>query len=452
MNKIPINKTIIGFYKQIQSISKEQKPTVQNIVDAVKATGLETSDGFADFLKDYCENQNIDFKDPAFTNIYKKTKEFKEKQKDQTIKEAIKNARDQITEQTKTEELNTIVEQLKTKFSEAEKSTEVYCTYTPTQFDEECNRYEDDNNFTPALFGVKVMFPEGTLSYIGARTGRGKTNSLVNLAREAICKKRKTIFISLEMSCLQILNKLVLSLTYHDADPKDKELLEGIKNPARTLYLLRKNKDKDEAVVEYKNTKLYKSYCKFKELATKAFEEQIAKKMKEEKFLLWDARGAGEPQIMNFIKLKTDAGTLVLLDYVQKVPSKARGYKDTYLKVQEASSDLQKMAGSTNSIIISAAQFVRQNRSQDGKPKRRDYFSEESFRECGDIEQDAHNAIGIGWKEDKETRFYEVLKTREGSEQGKSYEINFNGKYSYMEQGDGIKGTYKKKIDDDYEW
>jgi hypothetical protein len=86
-----------------------------------------------------------------------------------------------------------------------------------------------------------------------------------------------------------------------------------------------------------------------------------------------------------------------------------------------------------------------------------DVFSDESFRECGDLEQDAHNAIGIGrvrtesdnqrnaqvdtYNEDSEvemkgSRFYQVLKTREGGEQGKQYYIKFNGEYSYMEQGE----------------
>ncbi|MDR0977818.1 MAG: hypothetical protein LBL71_02130 [Endomicrobium sp.] len=52
----------------------------------------------------------------------------------------------------------------------------------------------------------------------------------------------------------------------------------------------------------------------------------------------------------------------------------------------------------TKAIIISAAQFARSGNKGIG----RDNFSEESFRECGDIEQDAHNAIGVEWEKDKE--------------------------------------------------
>jgi hypothetical protein len=61
-------------------------------------------------------------------------------------------------------------------------------------------------------------------------------------------------------------------------------------------------------------------------------------------------------------------------------------------------------------------------------------FDDQSFREAGDIEQDAHNAIGIGWKTDKQGRFYEVLKTREDKKQGTLFDLDFAGEYSYMAQ------------------
>ncbi|MDR0977977.1 MAG: hypothetical protein LBL71_02950, partial [Endomicrobium sp.] len=103
--------------------------------------------------------------------------------------------------------------------------------------------------------------------------------------------------------------------------------------------------------------------------------------------------------------------------------------------------DLLEAAVRTKAIIISAAQFVRSGNKGTG----RDNFSEESFRECGDIEQDAHNAIGIGWKNDKEERFIEILKTREDRKQSKEYEIEFNGSYSYMAIGEEIKEEEKEE-------
>ncbi|MDR1104633.1 MAG: hypothetical protein LBK92_04760, partial [Endomicrobium sp.] len=63
-----------------------------------------------------------------------------------------------------------------------------------------------------------------------------------------------------------------------------------------------------------------------------------------------------------------------------------------------------------------------------------DKFDDASFRESGDIEQDAHNAIGIGWKANKQDRFYQILKTREDARQGKKANIEFIGEYSYMKK------------------
>ena len=44
---------------------------------------------------------------------------------------------------------------------------------------------DNDQDFAPELFD-RLAFPNGTVSYIGARTGRGKTTTMVNLAIAAL--------------------------------------------------------------------------------------------------------------------------------------------------------------------------------------------------------------------------------------------------------------------------
>jgi hypothetical protein len=88
---------------------------------------------------------------------------------------------------------------------------------TFSEYADECINYDPDKDFTPSLFGVP--FPDGTVSYIGARTGRGKTAAMLNIAREALTMEqpRNVFFITLEMSPKQLLTRLALSLIYANA-------------------------------------------------------------------------------------------------------------------------------------------------------------------------------------------------------------------------------------------
>jgi hypothetical protein len=147
-------------------------------------------------------------------------------------------------------------------------------------------------------------------------------------------------------------------------------------------------------------------------------------------FILFDGRGASEAEIINFITAQGENGAVVLLDYIQKMPPKAGTDSDSFRRVQAISYDVVTAAAKTNSVIIAGAQFNRLGGS-DGLG---DQFDDQSFRDAGDIEQDAHNAIGIGWKTDKQGRFYEVLKTREDKKQGTLFDLDFEGGYSYMAQ------------------
>jgi len=151
-------------------------------------------------------------------------------------------------------------------------------------------------------------------------------------------------------------------------------------------------------------------------------------------FILFDGRGANEPEIISFIASQAEKGCIILLDYIQKMPSKPGADTDSFRRVQAISYDIVTAAAETGAVIIAGAQFNRLG----GSDALGDLFDDQSFRESGDIEQDAHNAIGIGWRTDKQGRFYEVLKTREDKKQGTLFDMDFCGEYSYMNHGKQI--------------
>jgi hypothetical protein len=113
------------------------------------------------------------------------------------------------------------------------------------------------------------------------------------------------------------------------------------------------------------------------------------------------------------------------------MPPKTGSDTDSFRRIQAISNDVVNAGAATNAVIIAGSQFKRGG----GTDALGDVFTDESFREAGDIEQDAYNAIGIGWKADKQGRFYEILKTREDNRQGEIYDLDFTAVYSFMEHG-----------------
>jgi hypothetical protein len=482
------NKTTVeifgNFMLKACHFSEGKKPNKDNLINAISETLPEELDLIADNIDHYCKQEKFTESDIKEIIDYMgtrgvllsvaKTRRANEDRKNQIkelANETIANISSlepndpdfmdkftNILQKTEEKKLKIVIG--------AELSSLIY---TKENFISDCENFDDAKNFKPKLFGKEIIFPPGSLSYIGARTGRGKTNSLVNIASEVLFEeadnKKKIVFLTFEMSCKQILNKIILSTTYRNAikDDNDGEVkttenqstLDDIDNPARELYMLfGKNQ---YAGWDYKNDEDFTSEYNLFKNKVRESSAKILKLMNEKKLVLINGYQLKYKKIIDFIKAESSSGTLVLIDYIQKVRVEEKT-ENAYAKIQASSAALQQAALSTNAIIISAAQFNRIGTAKDGKqtnvPKG-DVFSDESFRECGDLEQDAHNAIGIGLvrtgsdnrgnahnvqTEDKSEelvdRFYEVLKTREGGEQGKKYYIKFKGKYSYMEQGE----------------
>jgi hypothetical protein len=416
------------------------------IGEALKTLPTDAISHIADIIADICRAKRLDPLHRAIQAVYTQTAEYKAAREAETRRTALDRAVTGIEVITQAYRENVqcgaipTAEQVE---AEAARLTRAVAglgavgpqrrIYTPADYMTECLTYDPSRDFSPALFGG-LAFPDGTASYIGARTSRGKTTAMVNLARDALAEKaatqRPVIFITLEMSGKQILNKLILSTALamginRDGGEKGEihSFLASIPNPGKEIYHVWKKEPIPG--IDREGPDVFRLYVK------NAY-RNVEAAQKEGRFTLYDGRGASEAEIISFMKACGEAGAVILLDYIQKMPPKDGADADSFRRVQAISYDVVNAAAASNAVVIAGAQFNRLG----GTDGLGDVFTDESFRECGDLEQDAHNAIGIGWKTDKQGRFYEILKTREDRQQGSVFDIDFDGAYSYMAQGE----------------
>jgi hypothetical protein len=438
------------------SIAAATATTENDIRDALAALPGDGAIQIADFIPPYCRARGFNPQADPLQTFYIQTKEYQAAAETTEKRAALGRAFGELETITKEyrenenrgavpnqEQIDAITERIKKQTANLGTAQGKRRIYTPADYMAECQSYDPSKDFAPALFGG-LAFPDGTTSYIGARTSRGKTTAMVNLARETLDAKqpRKTVFITLEMSGKQIFNKLILSTAFSMGITADKENRRAFMsmNPSRDIYTVWKH---GELTGSRDATDTFRRYI------TDAY-SKIKTAQDNGLIILFDGRGASETEIINFITAQGEKGAVILLDYIQKMPPKAGTDTDSFRRVQAISYDVVTAAAETNAVIIAGAQFNRLGGS-DGLG---DMFDDQSFREAGDIEQDAHNAIGIGWKTDKQGRFYEVLKTREDKKQGTLFNLDFEGGYSYMAQADQIfrqQGKSEKKNKPDKE-
>jgi len=291
---------------------------------------------------------------------------------------------------------------------------------------------ENEYEFSPELFN-RLPFPEGTVSYIGARTGRGKTTVLANIGVEALfplgkkVKSRNVLFISLEENQKQILRRFSLCLAYRDATHEIKEKLKTVTNPYT---------GKRDPKNAYKNLMRGNDICDGP--GSRQFEEELIKankKIKEaigsKKFIFFDGMGASLAEILAALKTM-NRGDIVLLDYIQKIPAgkETRSGNPDLERIRDGSAKLVESTKIRECVTIAAAQFNRE--SYKGSSKKDDEFTDADFRGCGDLEQDGHNLLGIGRNAGKTKNYYGIIKSREGELTDKLYALDFQGGYSYM--------------------
>jgi hypothetical protein len=306
----------------------------------------------------------------------------------------------------------------------------------PTWADYEAAYQKESDDFSPPMFG-NLGFPEGSISYIGARTGRGKTTAMVCIGIEALFARfpRRVLFITLEENQKQILRRFSLCLAYRD-NPDSRDALLSVTN-----YYSQKRDPKGTYKYWKQGKEVYDGpgVKEFISAITEA-DKKIRGEVEAGNFIFFDGIGARLYEILAAIRERR-RGDIVLLDYIQKIPAahESRGGNPDLERIRDGSQRLIEAAKSRECIIISGAQFNRD--SQRGSPRGNDEFTDADFRGCGDLEQDGHNLIGIGRTADKKTHYYSVIKSREAEITGELYTLHFAGGYSYMAP-DG--GTYEK--------
>ncbi|GHT42176.1 hypothetical protein AGMMS49921_06720 [Endomicrobiia bacterium] len=429
------NNLILDFIEQLEG---KKQPTAIEIADAWKASQDSLDPNLSDFVMEFAKQRNISENDPQLLQVKEASTAGlaaaqEKRQKDEALKISTDIAEEnkEFQKILKTNSTNSDIakEKRRTLVNHALKLQTIKSTTsniaTWDDYVEDIKNFDSNQHFKAKLFD-DIVFPSGTVSCIGARTGRGKTTALVNLARETINKKmRKTLFISLEMSRKDIINKLILSKVYEFS--LEKKFTLDRKSPYEDLCQLIKGST-------IKNSKYSKQLI---EGATEA-QELVKHAIQRGLLVLLDGRGVTFNDIINTISANTKSinghAPLVLLDYIQKMPINLEySTKEELQRIANASSELIKASIGTNAVTIASAQF---NRSSGKESDGADILSDTGFRGCGDLEQDAENAIGIGWDPgDQDHRFFEVLKYRQG-QSGAKYDIIFDGQYSYMAKGE----------------
>ena len=288
-----------------------------------------------------------------------------------------------------------------------------------------CINYDPSKDFQPSML-AGLRFPNGTLSYIGSRPGGGKSTILINIAREALETGRKAFLVNLEMVERTVQTNFILSAMYNSADEAQRKELDGIKNPMKEFYTLFTHESDSR-----------KTFDRLREQAMKQHSAFL-----ENNLFLYDGAGEALETIISEIDSRLNEGDVVLIDYVQRLSPPKNSTDQQYIKIKLISNALLTLALNKKLVIISGAQFGRQTKDSKGKEATMD-----DFRESGDIEQDAHNAIAIETITDKDgkdtkQRYIKVLKAREGGNEWDRQKFNCKFKYLFIT---GIAGEYNHK-------
>jgi replicative DNA helicase len=280
-------------------------------------------------------------------------------------------------------------------------------------------KYDPDNDFTASLF-AGLRCPNGTISIIGARPGGGKTSAMINTARETLTNtNRAAFFVNLEMNSRQILTNLCLSIMYADATPEQRVELQKIE---KTISEFNRS-------FKWKEGSKYPKNPIFAELQLKAM-QKVEAALNEKRLFIYDGIGNKPEGITADIAAHAKEGDIVLLDYMQRtLPPSGQESQMRQVQVQLASRAFLNAAIESQCVIIAGAQFNRDG-EKDGKEA-----TLAGFRESGDIEQDAHNAIAIEKEKDTETRYVHVIKEREGGSRYERMELEIVKNYVYWTEG-----------------
>ena len=417
----------------------------------------EACDKIPDFIHCFCNDKGIDPNASEISDIFQKTTEYKEKsevtQRLKIANESILRLQDYVSNlgngvRPTDQKMQEAISLLSNDFDSLRitESKNVLQDYKIDQYLSDCFNYKTWKDYSPALFN-RLPFPDGTLSIIAARPGSGKTASLLNIARDLLTtdppntdwnmhsqndeiiaakdrnSKRKVLFISFEMKPKDLITRLVLSTAWsiRGSDLGHGYSLEKMEEPYTEYYrsLPLKQYPRDDLSMQQKNISHF-----FNEAVLGRYIEPA---MNSGRFTMYYPEKVDNlNQIMNQVKQVVSPGDLVLIDYVQLLPTpdtfEANRFaaSGSYTRLKYVSEMLCATAKDTKAVFIVAAQL---NRAGD------------ELRESGDLEQNAHNVIHLllGDSENsKITMTYEVKKARGSGHLGQSFYLDWQPAYQFM--------------------
>lgn len=269
---------------------------------------------------------------------------------------------------------------------------------------------------------VPVKFKQGTLSYIGARTGRGKTTAMMSIAMDALHQGKRVFFYTNEETTDQITMRAIRAQYFAD------------------------NVDEYGNITAVDDDDWVNAAREHKPGAPGAIHraiDAVAAMLQQKQFTIIDGLAqrsfADIPASLEILQ----AGDVVLIDYIQHIrkptTQEMGGGAADYKALQYASQAIADIAAMRDLIVIAGAQLNR-NATQDDKGtavidgnQAPDKLGEQYFRESGDLEQDADTIIQIGKQDIADgapRRFYKIIKHRGCPQDSTVYAIKDDAAFS----------------------
>ena len=303
-----------------------------------------------------------------------------------------------------------------------------------------CKVFQQNNNKQKEIRPLTI--PAGTLSYIGAMTHRGKTTALISIAIDAILQGQKVVYITTEESDEQIFDRMIKALLFTE-QKNNKAIFDEFLGK----YTLKNEIDElgsrlNVFMETYEpQQQLMQTTPKNLQQAIYSAFESLQNYVEQGLFAIIDHIAQKNFESLLRLAETLDKNSVVLLDYIQhcKTPTE-NGINTRQVIIQNESQMLADLAIHRNFVIIAGGQFGRKGNDTEKESDkfRPDFLSPTLFRECGDIEQDAHLIIGIGQQsiesdgngETPPRRFYEILKQRAHAQDTSKYAIDDNSLFS----------------------
>lgn len=197
-------------------------------------------------------------------------------------------------------------------------------------------------------------FEPGQLIILAARPAMGKTSLALNIATNVCRKEKSVLFVSQEMTAIQLMDRMIAALTGIN--------VSRIKNEKLTEHEQNKIIQATNMAGKYK-LNIFESRHTVAEIKARA---QLA-------------------------KAKFGSLDLIVIDHIQLIKSDARGrYSSRVHEVGEISHSLKELAIRLKVPILVLSQL---SRATEGRDDKRPVLSD--LRESGDIEQDADVVLGL---------------------------------------------------------